>query len=168
MTSKILLVDDEELVTEALERLFHGEGLEPLTASSAESAFAILEREDIDVIISDQRMPGLNGVEFLTLTRKLYPDAIRIMLTGYATVESALRAINEGEVYRLFLKPCDFSVLKRVVLEALEAKAADQRTSQLEQINARQASRIASLEARCAELEKRADGQVGPRLLPAS
>jgi two-component system probable response regulator PhcQ len=73
----------------------------------------------VDVVISDEKMPGMSGSEFLSLVRQEYPDTIRIILTGYGSLESAIRAINEGEIYRLFTKPCnviDLAITIRLAL----------------------------------------------------
>jgi DNA-binding NtrC family response regulator len=161
---KVLIVDDEELVTEALERAFYGESFQTLTASSAEEAISILEGQEVSVIISDDHMPGLTGSQLMALARKLYPDTIRILLTGYATVESALKAINEGEIYRFFVKPCDFSMLKEVVLEALDSTRPSSSTKEFEDTIRKQSRLLQHLQKRCLELEERLQLYEQPQL----
>lgn len=100
MPYKILLVDDEPHVTEALRRTLHTEPYEILSANSANEALQIPAREPVTVVISDERMPGMRGTEFLARVYRDYPETIRIMLTGHANLELAMRAINEGQIYR--------------------------------------------------------------------
>jgi len=93
----ILFVDDEQNILRAITRLFLDEPYELLTAPSGVEGLALLrERPDIGVIVSDQRMPGMSGAEFLEQSRTLVPDAVRIVLTGYADVTAAMDAINKG------------------------------------------------------------------------
>jgi two-component system, probable response regulator PhcQ len=103
----ILLVDDEPNVTDALKRALRREPYELLTATSAFAAQQILERQHVDVVVSDEQMPGMSGSELLSSVRKQFPHTIRMILSGQASLEAAVRAINEGEVYRFFLKPCN-------------------------------------------------------------
>ena len=79
-----------------------------------------MEREEIDLIVSDEMMPGMTGTELFEITRKKYPDTYRIILTGYANLESAITAINKGEVYRFLTKPCNLNDLKITVRQAIE------------------------------------------------
>ena len=93
----ILCVDDEENILTALERTFlEEEDYEILTANSGEEGLKLLEGNQVDLIISDQRMPGMSGVEFLKKARELYPDTIRIALSGFADFDTITKAINEG------------------------------------------------------------------------
>ena len=117
----ILCVDDEENILTALERTFLEEdNYEILTAKSGEDGLKILEGTQVDLIISDQRMPGMSGVEFLKKARELYPDTIRIALSGYADFDTITRAINEGEIYRLLQKPWEEIELLSTVKDTLE------------------------------------------------
>jgi DNA-binding NtrC family response regulator len=105
--ASILLVDDEPHVTDALSRHFTKRQFLIRKATSAAEAYRILEHHRVDVVVSDERMPGESGTEFLANVRSRYPNTIRIILSGQASLEAAVRAINEGEVYRFFLKPCN-------------------------------------------------------------
>jgi two-component system probable response regulator PhcQ len=118
--ASILLVDDETHITEALSRHFPKQTFEVFKAHSAAEAYGILERHSIDVVVSDERMPGESGAEFLGNVRRRFPKAIRMMLSGQANLEAAIRAINEGEVYRFFLKPCNPTDLIFTIRRALE------------------------------------------------
>lgn len=134
----ILLVDDEPNVTAALRRAMHKEPWRVLQAPSAEEALVILARERVDVIVTDENMAGLSGSEFLALVCREYPDTIRIMLTGNADLESAVRAINEGGIYRFFLKPANVVELSLCIHQALQARSLlDPKQGELRRIKER-------------------------------
>jgi len=118
----ILIVDDEENVQKSLKRVFFNDGYNIYTANNAEEALRILQREDIDLIICDHKMPGLTGLEFLERTVHTYPDLIRIILTGHADMEDTLRAINKGNLYKFILKPWNNDDLRVTVKRALELR----------------------------------------------
>ncbi|MCX8023230.1 MAG: response regulator [Syntrophorhabdaceae bacterium] len=101
----ILFLDDEIYVLNALRRLFHDEHYNVFTATSGKEAIEILRKEEMAVIVSDQRMPEMSGSEFLEKAREISPDSIRIILTGYADVNVAIDAINRGGAYRYITKP---------------------------------------------------------------
>lgn len=120
MNNRILLVDDEPNVLSALKRALFDEPLEIISATSAEEALDILKMARFKVVVSDERMLGMQGSEFLAQVRQLYPGMIRIMLTGHATLEAAMKAVNEGEIYRFFSKPWDDHNLKFAIRAAIE------------------------------------------------
>ena len=126
MQPRVLLVDDEPHVTEALKRVLREEAYDIRTASSARTALQILARETVDVVVSDERMPGMSGSEFLATVRRSYPNTVRILLTGHANLEAAVRAINEGEIYRFLTKPCKEADLTRAIEHALRRKEQEQ------------------------------------------
>lgn len=117
-TRTLLLVDDEQNIVSALKRLVRRDGYEILTANSGFEALEILEKHAVDVIISDQRMPGMTGVEFLSKVKELHPDTIRLMLSGYTELQSVTDAINEGAVFRFLTKPWDDEKLRASIKEA--------------------------------------------------
>lgn len=118
---RVLFVDDEENIVRSLRRLFIEEEFEVLTATSGEEGLEIINgHDDIGVIMSDQRMPGLSGVEFLEQARKLAPEAVRIVLTGYADIEAAMGAINRGGAYRYLSKPWVDEDLVQNIREAVK------------------------------------------------
>lgn len=119
MPHTLLLVDDEENILKALVRLFRRLGHEILTASSGTEALALLQERPVSLIVSDHRMPGMSGAELLAAAARIRPEALRIMLTGYADIRAAMEAINEGRVYRFLPKPWDDDALLRTVEEAL-------------------------------------------------
>jgi two-component system probable response regulator PhcQ len=107
MPRRVLFVDDEPHVTESLKRALRKEPYEVLSANSADEALEVLARQPVDVVISDEKMPGMQGSEFLAVVCKQYPETIRIIMTGHGSIEAAIRAINEGEIYRFLTKPCN-------------------------------------------------------------
>ena len=116
----ILFVDDEENILSAMRRLFRREGYEILTATGGEEALAILEKQPVSLIVSDQRMPQMIGAEFLARSREVSPNSIRMLLTGYSDIEAATQAINEGGIYRYITKPWDDEDLKTTVRAGLQ------------------------------------------------
>jgi two-component system NtrC family sensor kinase len=118
---RILFVDDEINVLRSLERVFLEENYEILTASTGTEGFSVLQTvSPVQVVISDYRMPGMNGVDFLKEVRKLWPDTVRIVLSGYADAASIVAAINEGQIYKFIPKPWNDDELKVTVVNALE------------------------------------------------
>jgi len=120
MRAKVLLVDDDPLITDTLQRVLHDEDCDFLTATSGAEALAVLETEVVDVIVSDEQMPRMKGTEFLKIAKEKYPNTVRILLTGHPDVATALKAINEDEVYRFVTKPVDavgFAVTLRLAVE---------------------------------------------------
>ncbi|MDR3579558.1 MAG: response regulator [Oryzomonas sp.] len=120
MNCKILLVDDEENVLSALKRALIEEPYEVYGATSGEQALEVMQAHCFKVVMSDERMTGMQGSEFLSLVRERYPDTVRILLTGHATLDAALRAVNQGEIYRFFTKPWDDTEIKLAVRLAIE------------------------------------------------
>jgi len=118
---KILCVDDEPNVLRALRRLFIDEAYEIITAASGEEGLAKLEEEyPVQLVLSDYRMPSMDGVEFLRRVCEKWPDTIRIVLSGYADTASIVAAINEGQIYKFIAKPWDDNELKVTIAKALE------------------------------------------------
>ena len=131
MSHKILFVDDEPNVTNALKHTLRKERYDILTADSAKEALEILARHRVDVVVSDEQMPGMSGSKLLTRVRKEYPEIIRIVLTGEASAEAATRAINEGEIYRFLIKPCNGLDLLITIRRAIEHKKLVAKSRQL-------------------------------------
>lgn len=118
----VLLVDDEKNILRALQRLLVDEDFPVFTASSGEEGLVMLGSGlNIGLIVSDQRMPGMNGSEFLSLSRELVPDALRILLTGYSDMEATIDAINRGGAYRYVTKPWNDEELLQTIREALKS-----------------------------------------------
>ena len=120
MNKKILCVDDEPHILEAFKRVFRKE-FQIYVADGGEEAIEILEREgDFAVIVSDMRMPGMSGVQFLNRAKEIAPDTVRIMLTGDAEQQTATSAVNEGEIFRFLTKPCSPEAFGKAVNAAIK------------------------------------------------
>ncbi len=120
-TGTILFIDDEVNVLRALDRVFIDDDYEILTAGSGEDGLVVLkENPDIKVVVSDYRMPGLNGVEFLRAVCQIRPDTVRIVLSGYADTEAVVSAINEGQIFRFVPKPWNDEELRATIANAIE------------------------------------------------
>lgn len=120
MEPALLLVDDEENILSALVRLLRRDGYRILRANGGAAGLALLEKEEVAVIVSDQRMPEMSGVEFLTRVKERYPQTVRIALSGYTDLNSVTAAINNGAIYKFLTKPWDDELLRRNVREAFE------------------------------------------------
>ncbi|HYD59977.1 MAG TPA: EAL domain-containing protein [Noviherbaspirillum sp.] len=116
----ILLVDDEPHVLSALERILRRTGCRILTANGALEAFDLMAMHEVGVIVSDQRMPGMTGVEFFARIRIMYPATVRMILSGYADIDAVTNAINVGAVYKFLNKPWDANELCAIVNDAFE------------------------------------------------
>lgn len=117
----LLLVDDEASILASLRRLLRPVGYRILVAESGGAGLEILEREPVDLVISDMRMPEMTGAQFLEQVRQRWPATMRVLLTGYADVSSTIDAINRGEIYRYVSKPWDDNQLALTVRDALES-----------------------------------------------
>lgn len=116
----VLCVDDEKNILSAMKRLLRKEDFQLITCNSGDEALTMMKDNEVHVVISDQRMPKMNGTEFLKLVKENYPDAIRIILTGYTDVDSITESINQGHIYKFFLKPWNDHNLKLEIRQALE------------------------------------------------
>lgn len=135
----ILLVDDESNITAAIKRLLRGERYQVFTANSGQQGLEIMAQHAISVVISDQRMPEMTGVDFLRIVKVLYPETIRVVLSGYTDLRSITDAINEGAIYKFLTKPWEDEVLLMNIREAFQLydlKMDNQRlTEQVKQTN---------------------------------
>ena len=119
MDNAVLLVDDEANILNALARLFLDRDVRVLRAETGEEALGIVRREPVAVVVSDNLMPGMRGVELLSRVRDLSPDTVRVLLTGYADLSTAIEAINRGEVFRFHVKPWVDEEIVRTVEEGV-------------------------------------------------
>ncbi|HXE38390.1 MAG TPA: response regulator [Azonexus sp.] len=118
----LLLVDDEENMISSLKRLLRREGYRILSAGGGVEGLEILAKHRVDVIVSDQRMPQMTGVEFLRRVKTMYPDTVRIVLSGYTELQSITDAINEGAIYKFLTKPWEDEQLRANIQEAFRHK----------------------------------------------
>ena len=117
----ILFVDDEEKLLSSLKRVLADEPYNSLFAKSGKEALEILEREEVHIIVTDMRMPEMSGLELLRIVKKEYPHIIRLILSGYADIDTLLGAINQGEIFRFITKPWKINEeLKTTIRQAIE------------------------------------------------
>ena len=119
----LLFVDDEERIVNLLRTMFRAQ-YEVHTATSGQQALDIIAAHRIDVIVSDQRMPGMAGIELLSEVRKRSPATMRILLTGYSDLTAIVGSVNDGEVFRFINKPWDHDEIKGIIADAAEAACA--------------------------------------------
>lgn len=143
----LLCVDDEANILSALRRLFRPLGYRVHVATSGAEGLEILAREPIDLVISDMRMPVMDGATFLAEVRQRHPGAARILLTGYADMDSTVAAINQGEIYRYISKPWDDRDVLLLVKSVQEKKELEREKARLEALTARQNEELKALNA---------------------
>ncbi|MEK6663053.1 MAG: response regulator [Pseudomonadota bacterium] len=164
MERTLLLVDDEQNIVSALTRLFRRDGYRILTANGGSEGLALLAQNKVGVILSDQRMPEMSGSEFLSQVKALYPDTVRIMLSGYTDLSSVTDAINRGAIYRFLTKPWEDDLLRENVQQAFEhyemAYENERLKSELTEANARLAATNQGLEQRVEETSLESAQQV--------
>jgi response regulator RpfG family c-di-GMP phosphodiesterase len=119
---RILLVDDEKSILDSLYRFCRQRKWDAFRANSGAEGLGFLESENVDIIVSDMRMPNMDGAEFLSKARTKRPDAVRILLTGYADMEAVISAVNEAKIYNYLNKPWDDNMLESVINSALDFK----------------------------------------------
>ncbi len=143
----ILCVDDEPNILSALQRLLRRNRYQVLTAQSAAEGLALLGEHPVDLVISDMRMPQMDGAQFLERVRARWPETIRVLLTGYADVESTMAAINKGEIYRYIAKPWDDNDVLVLLRHAMEHKLLLKEKQRLEALTQQQNEELKALNA---------------------
>lgn len=143
----ILFVDDEANILSSLKRLFRPLGYRIFTAEGGAQGLAILESEHIDLVVSDMRMPEMNGAQFLEKVRARWPDTVRILLTGYAEMEATIDAINKGQIYRYVSKPWEDNDITLIVKHGLQQKMLEREKHRLEELTSRQNEELKDLNA---------------------
>lgn len=154
MKPHVLVVDDDPGVRQLLTTALAKEPYRLTVLGSAAEALALLDQETVDVIVSDEKMPIMSGTTFLARVRQRFPDTIRILFTGHATLESAIKAINEGEIYRFITKPCNMADLAVTIRQALEVRALKLENARLRQMVRSQARSLEALEKECPGITK--------------
>ena len=161
----LLLVDDEKNILSSLRRLFQPEGYRIFLAEGGAAGLDILEKEEIDVIISDMRMPNMSGAEFLAAVAEKWPRTERILLTGYSDLSSTVAAVNEGHIFRYISKPWEDNDIKFTVEQALKKKHIEEERNRLLIVTHKQNQRLkefntnleSMVEARTQEIQQTAD-----------
>ena len=151
-TRTLMLVDDEPNIVASLKRLFRRDGYRLLGAHSGTEALEVLAREEVDVILSDQRMPGMTGVDFLRRAKALHPHTVRMTLSGFTDLQSIIDAVNEGAVYKFLTKPWDDERLRGHVAQAFAHKEMADENRRLEQAVASAHQEQAGLNQRLEQL----------------
>jgi two-component system, probable response regulator PhcQ len=163
MTNIVLIVDDDPNLLDSLRRALRREPYTVLTAQSSQEALGILESTPVDVIISDQNMPGMSGTDFLKCVCARYPAITRFMLTGKATLDNAVDAINNGGISRFFQKPCDPVDLIISIRQGLQHHKLMVAAYRLLKKNARQSELLGQLERQypnITKVERDSDGAI--------
>jgi response regulator RpfG family c-di-GMP phosphodiesterase len=144
----LLFVDDEPNILSALQRLFRPAGYRIFTAAGGAEGLALLERERIDLIVSDMRMPQMDGAAFLEQAAKRWPQTVRILLTGYADLSSTVAAVNRGNIYRYLSKPWEDNDIRLTVAQALERQRLESlvaaQNAELKELNNHLEARVKS------------------------
>jgi response regulator RpfG family c-di-GMP phosphodiesterase len=143
----LLFVDDEPNILSALRRLFHGKGYRLLLADGGEKGLEVIASEPVDLVVSDMRMPGMDGASFLEQVRTRWPGIVRILLTGYADIGSTVAAINRGEIYRYIAKPWDDNDIVLIVRDGLAHKRLEEENARLLELTRRQNEELRELNA---------------------
>lgn len=158
----ILCVDDEPSILSSLRRLFRAHGYQVLAAESGRAGLELLETSSVDLVISDMRMPEMDGVVFLEHVRQRWPHILRLLLTGYADISSIMGAINRGEIYRYIAKPWDDNDIILTVQDAITRAELEKEKKRLEalvlaqneELRQMNASLEIKVEARTSELRQ--------------
>jgi DNA-binding NtrC family response regulator len=129
----VLFVDDEQDILEGIKRALRGAPFDVVTATSASGAIQVFATTAVDVVVCDERMPGVSGTEFLQQVRRSHPDVVRIALTGESDLEKTTRLIHDGELYRFLSKPLDRSELLRTLDGAIGVRLRAQESARLRQ-----------------------------------
>lgn len=147
----ILFVDDEANILSSLKRLFRPLGYRIFTAEGGVQGLEVLGRERVDMVVSDMRMPEMNGAQFLEKVRERWPDTVRILLTGYAEIGATIDAINKGQIYRYVSKPWEDNDITLTVKQALQQKMLEREKQRLEALTHRQNEELKDLNAHLEE-----------------
>lgn len=147
LKGSVLFVDDEQNILASLKRLFRNADFEVFTAQSGADGLDILVKHSIDVVVSDMRMPEMDGAQFLKMVSSKWPDTIRMLLTGFADLKSTVDAINDSNIYRYISKPWEDNDIKLTIQHALERKFLEKEHARLEVLTRKQNQELADLNA---------------------
>lgn len=146
MRPRVLLVDDDPNALKALARALRHESYEVDVASGAAPALELLEQNAYDVVVSDEQMPGMTGSTLLARIKESHPETVRIMLTGHADLDTAIRSINNGQVFRFLTKPCQGPDVAVAIRQGLHYRRLLSQSLRLLRVTRRQAEVIAQLQ----------------------
>jgi DNA-binding response OmpR family regulator len=148
MSQTVLFVDDDANLLAGVQRTVRNEPYRALTATSGEQALALLATAAVDVVVSDDQMPGMGGLELLTTVHQQHPRVVNLMLSGQASIGTVVRALNQGQIFRFLIKPCGAEELCANVRQALAHKLVLDRCRLLLPLFRRQAALLQALERR--------------------
>lgn len=131
---QVLCVDDEPSILRSLRRLLPKQNYQVFTAESGQAGLQILQQQPIDLVISDMRMPQMSGADFLEQVALNFPDTVRILLTGYADIDSTIKAVNRGRIHRYVQKPWDSEELLDILSQEMESKRLKRENQQLTEL----------------------------------
>lgn len=143
----VLFVDDEAPILSSLKRLLRREPYAVLTADSGQAGLETLRQHPVQVVVTDQRMPGTSGVEFLQQVKAQWPDTVRLVLSGYADADTIVEAINQGEVYRFINKPWNDDALRHTIGQAFAHWDMVMENRRLNELSSRQLAELRRLNA---------------------
>lgn len=156
----VLFVDDEANILSSLKRLFRPLGYRIFTAERGAAGLEIMAKEKVDLVVSDMRMPEMTGAQFLEQVREKWPDAIRILLTGYADISSTIDAINKGQIYRYISKPWEDNDITITVRQALERRALEGENARLQALTLAQNDKLKGLNAELTDMNANLESKV--------
>ncbi len=159
----VLFVDDEVNILRAVQRLLRHEEMEVVCASRASEAIDLLDRHNAQVVVSDQRMPEMSGVDLLSQIRERHPQVVRMMLTGYTEMNIAVEAINRGEIYRLITKPWNDEELKAILRQAFDHWELKQEIKRLNQVTREQNFRLQDMNRNLEEMVRQRTKQLAEK-----
>ena len=161
----ILVVDDEEFFIEYIQRILSDENYNVISASSGQEGIALLEKQQVSMVISEYKIPLMNGLEFLEKVRIIYPDILTIMVTDHADIELVIKAVNEAGVYKFLLKSWDDIDFKNTIKKTLESlQVIKERDVLIRKVKTHEAT-LKDLEKRypgITKVEKDEDGYILP------
>ena len=146
MTQTVLFVDDDANLLAGVLRSVRGEPYRCLTATSGEMALEMLASKPMDVVVSDEQMPGMGGLELLTTVHQRHPEIVNVMLSGQASIGTVVRALNQGQIFRFLIKPCGTDELCANIRQALGHKLVLDRCRTILPLFRRQAGILQALE----------------------
>ncbi|MCX7185221.1 MAG: diguanylate cyclase [Nitrosospira sp.] len=151
----VLFVDDDPNILASLKRLFRPFGYRVLTAEGGVQGLKILDRESVDLVISNMLMPEMNGAQFLEKVRAKWPETVRMLLSGYTEINATIEAINKGQIYRYICKPWEENDITLAVKHALQQKMLEREKQRLEALTHRQNEELKELNANLHASEKK-------------
>lgn len=160
MNRTVLLVDDDQALIDGIARRLHGSGYAVIGASSGEDALRILESSAVDVLVSDEAMPGMSGVELLTEVHRRWSDVITIMLSGRATAGTIVRALNQGQIFRFLIKPCDVDEITESLRQAIAHRQVIERCREILPLCRRMQELLAAVERLHPGMLRRAEAEL--------